>query len=71
MQLKEGQFSQFAIKGFVKLKKIKNPRKTRIGQTAPTHPPIQLKKKLETIGKMKTTQKTQHFQKKIKIRVGT
>ena len=52
------------IRGFVKLKKLKNPRKTRIGQTPPTHPPIQFEEeKLETIGNMKTTQKTQHFQK--------
>ena len=36
---------QFEIKGqlrdLVKLKKLKNPRKTRIGQTPPTHPHIQ------------------------------
>ena len=28
----------FFVRGLVKLKKIKNPRKPRIGQTTPTHP---------------------------------
>ena len=29
-----------ALRGLLKLKKSKNPRKTRIGQTPPTHLPI-------------------------------
>ena len=41
-------------------KQFKNPRKTRIGQTPSTHPPIQFFIFfLETFGNMKTTQETQ------------
>ena len=52
----------------------KNPRKIRIYQNAPTHPPIQFKKKTETFGNMKNAQKTQKNttfpQKKLKSELG-
>ena len=53
----------YIVRGLVKLKKSKNPRKTRIGQTSNEHPPITIFF-FETLGDMKTTQKTQNFQKK-------
>ena len=33
------------LRDLVKLKKFKNPRKTRIGQTTPTHPPFHFSEK--------------------------
>ena len=57
------------VRGLVKLKKAKNPRKPRIDQTPNTHHPIQF-----FFGSMysnkKTTQKNTKIQKKITIRVG-
>ena len=57
------------LRGLVKLKKFQNPRKTRIGQTSPTHPPIQFLFFLRNFWNMTTTQKTQKdtkLQKKYK-----
>ena len=58
------------LRGLVKLKKIKNLKKTRIGQTTTTHPPVPFFIFLETIGNMKTTQKTHNFPQKNNIQVG-
>ena len=59
------------VSGLVKLKKNKNPRKTRINQTSPTHPPIYIYF-LETFENIKTTQKThtKNNIKKKKIELG-
>ena len=58
----------FRVRGFVKLKKFKNPRKTRIGRTPPTHLPYPIFYFFwQQLQQQKTTQKhkkTQHFQKK-------
>ena len=62
-----------ALRGLVKLKK-KNPRKTRISQTSPTHPFIQFfifsGNVLKHENNTKKHEKNTTFPKKIKIRVG-
>ena len=66
--------SMLWLRGLVKLKKCKNSRKTRIGQTSPTHP---LSNFLIFFGKIwkhesstKNTKKHKISKKQIKIRAG-
>ena len=52
------------VRGFVKFEKIQNPRKTRIGQTKPTHPPIQFLIFFGNNGKHENNTKNTTFPKK-------
>ena len=52
-------------RGLVKLNKSKNPRKTRIVQTPPTHPPIHFF--FETCETKKQHKKTQYCKKEIRV----
>ena len=58
--------SFWTLRGLVKFKKkIKIRKKTRINQTTPTHPHNHFFFGGGTFENMKTTQKTQHFPKKL------